>query len=115
MQRDFELYLWDIVTAIHNIQSFVVGLTFEQYLENRKTQLAVERSFEIIGEALKQANSYFPGRLSTVVGASNAMRFRDRLAHGYFALQQDIVWNIIHGELPTLLASVTPLLSRQDS
>jgi uncharacterized protein with HEPN domain len=115
MQRDFELYVWDIVTAIQNIQGFVVGLTFEQYLADRKTQLAVERSFEIIGEALKQAHSHFPGRLSTVVGVSNAMRFRDRLAHGYFAVQQDIVWNIIQVELPTLLATLKPLLKQQDS
>jgi uncharacterized protein with HEPN domain len=110
MLRDFEFYLSDIANAITDIQIFTAGITFEQYLTNRMVQRAVERSFEIIGEALKQAEQNFPGRLHSSPEFSLAIRFRDRLAHGYFTIKQQIVWDIIENELPSLQKAIADLM-----
>jgi uncharacterized protein with HEPN domain len=112
MRRDFEFYLWDVSEAITDIQTFIAGMTFEQYLNNRMAQRAVERSFEIMGEALKQAEQNFPGQSGHLPGFSNAIRFRDRLAHGYFAIKQEIVWDVIQHELPQLQEAVRARLPK---
>jgi uncharacterized protein with HEPN domain len=110
MRRDFEFYLWDVTAAISDIQTFVADMSFDQYLANRMVQRAVERSFEIVGEALKQADQHYPGQLVGLPDFTLAVRFRDRLAHGYFTIKQEIVWDIIHQELPPLHEAITALL-----
>jgi uncharacterized protein with HEPN domain len=110
MQREFGFYLWDVDAAISDILSFTAGMTFEQYDANRMVQRAVERSFEIVGEALKQAEKNFPGKLDSLPNYSLAARFRDRLAHGYFTIRQELVWEIIHEELLPLQKAVKVLL-----
>jgi uncharacterized protein with HEPN domain len=111
MQRDLEAYLWDISHSTDQIQRFVAGLTFEQYLADELVQSGVERKFEIIGEAIKQANQLFPGRLDSLPSLSNYARFRDRLAHGYFAIKQQMVWDAIQDDLPPLQKAVAQLMS----
>jgi uncharacterized protein with HEPN domain len=111
MQRDLEAYLWDIAHSIEQIHLFIGRLTLEEYLTNQLVQSAVERKFEIIGEAMKQATRLFPGRLDSLPGLSNYARFRDRLAHGYSDIKQQIVWDAIQDDLPPLQKAVALLLS----
>ena len=54
MHRDARGYLWDIAQAGEDIAAFTAGLDAEAFLENRMVRAAVERQFEIIGEALSQ-------------------------------------------------------------
>ncbi|QMV18556.1 DUF86 domain-containing protein [Granulicella sp. 5B5] len=110
MQRDLEAYLWDIFNAIEQVERFVAGLTFEAYLDSELPQAGVERKFEIIGEAIKQASQHFPGRLDTLPNLSNFARFRDRLAHGYATIKQEIVWEAIQDDIPPLKQAVAKLL-----
>ena len=51
-ERDFRLYLSDILDSGHAIQEFVKGLSFEEFCKDRKTYSAVIREFEVIGEAV---------------------------------------------------------------
>ena len=69
MQHDLEAYLWDISHSIEQITAFIAGLTIDDYLANELVQSAVERKFEIIGEAIKQANHRFPGKARYPAGA----------------------------------------------
>jgi uncharacterized protein with HEPN domain len=112
MQRDLEAYLWDISHSIEQIQLYVAGQSFDQYLANELVQSGVERKFEIIGEAMKQASQLFPGRLNSLPDLSNYAGFRDRLAHGYFNVRHQIVWDAIFIDLPLLQKAVALLLSK---
>jgi hypothetical protein len=56
MQRDLRAFLWDAVEAANDIQKFVNGITADGYSRNPMLKAAVERKFEIIGEALRQAS-----------------------------------------------------------
>lgn len=111
MQRDLEAYFWDISHSIEQIQMYVSGISFEQYLANELIQSGVERKFEIIGEAIKQASQLFPGSLDSLPDLSRYAGFRDRLAHGYFNIRQQIVWDAIHIDLPLLYEAVKLLMN----
>jgi uncharacterized protein with HEPN domain len=113
MQRDLCGYLWDVVRAIDDITSFTSALSFEQYLQNRLVQAAVERKLEIVGEALKEAIKFYPDVRASISNISNVIGLRDRLAHGYLTLDQEILWNIIEVDLPILVATVKKLAAAQ--
>jgi len=61
MRRNLRAYLWDIERAAHNIQSFSAGKGLGDYQNDRMLRAAVEREFEIIGEALAQGPAPLPG------------------------------------------------------
>ena len=76
---------------------------------------AVERKFEIIGEALSQLLRSFPdfrGRISLV---ADIIAFRNQLVHGYATVRDDMVWEISQVYLPQLHAEVTQLLTELDA
>jgi uncharacterized protein with HEPN domain len=54
MQHEVRKYLFDVAQAASDIQEFTRNLTYAQYSTDTKTQAAVERKFEIIGEALNR-------------------------------------------------------------
>jgi uncharacterized protein with HEPN domain len=55
-------YLWDMLDSARTVQDFVAGLRFEEFLRDRKLQLAIERCAEIIGEASRRVSSEFKER-----------------------------------------------------
>jgi uncharacterized protein with HEPN domain len=65
MGRDPKVYLWDAKTAADAIADFVAGRTFEQYKSDLLLRSAVERQFEIVGEALNQLSRVAPGSAPT--------------------------------------------------
>ena len=77
------------------IQSFVNGMSFEAYLSDEKTRLAVERSFEIIGEALNRSYKLDPEAVDSVTDCRKIISFRNILAHCYDSIEDRIVWGII--------------------
>ena len=110
MLRSVSSYLWDIANAIEHIDEFVNGLDEDAFKSNILVQSAVERQFEIIGEAMKQAEKYFPGSMTSLPKFKAAIAFRDRLAHGYFNIDPDVPWRAIFEELPALKEAVTKIL-----
>jgi len=70
-------------------------MTFSDYLEDEKTQAAVERKFEIIGEACVRLREQAPDVFSEIPSASQIMGFRNRLIHGYDNVDDAIVWDVI--------------------
>lgn len=101
-------YLGHILEAIDNIQEYTAGLDRAGYLADKKTRDAVIRNLEVVGEAcnnIARHHSHFAGRHPDVPW-NFAYEMRNALAHGYFKIDQDIVWRTIQTDLPRLKAAV---------
>lgn len=99
-RRDVD-FLGDINEAMGMIRFYTKGLTYRKFLEDRKTQDAVVRNFEIIGEAAKNISASFKTDNPDIPWKKLA-GLRDKLIHFYFGIDFKIVWNIIRKELPAL-------------
>lgn len=75
---------------------------------------AVERKFEIIGEALSQAERLYPELRGLVENSQQIIAFRNRVIHGYASLENRLVWSIVEVYLQPLLNQVETLLADID-
>ncbi|MCX5809996.1 MAG: DUF86 domain-containing protein [Proteobacteria bacterium] len=108
-ERQILDYLNDILESISDIKEFVVGIDYENFLRDKKTSKAVIRSLEIIGEAAK--NIPEPLRNSQKeIPWQEIMGMRNKLAHEYFGVDLDIVWQSIHEDVSPLEAAVKEML-----
>ncbi|MCB0155366.1 MAG: DUF86 domain-containing protein [Anaerolineae bacterium] len=94
-------FLADIREAIRRIDKYVDGLNYDAFLADTKTQDAVVRNLEIIGEAVKNVSEELRWNYPAVPWKELA-GLRDKLIHHYFGVNFDIVWNIITEELPDI-------------
>jgi len=108
-QRRDSDYLGDIREAMERIIAYTTDLSYEQFLNDSKTQDAVIRNLQVIGEAAKKlsipvrrANPYIPWR--------EMAGMRDKIVHDYFGVNYEIVWTVARDQLPTLLLQITSLL-----
>ena len=85
-------------------------MTFEAYRIDRKTQAAVERKFEVIGEALNRLSRIDADLLATITNYRSIISFRNILAHGYDTIEDRVVWGIIETDLEQLLHDAIRLL-----
>ncbi len=107
-RRDKE-YLADVVEAAQRIVSYTAELSYEEFLADRKTQDAVLRNLQVMGEAVKklsapvkQAHPHLPWK--------QMAGMRDKVVHDYFGINYDIVWALAKQELPALLPSLAAIL-----
>ena len=107
-------YLFDIVEACRLLDEFVTGKTLADYHADALLRSAVERQFEVIGEALRLAIRDDPTLAGAVTHCRRIIAFRNRLIHGYAAVLNDVVWGVVEADLPTLRAEVTRLLEDQE-
>jgi uncharacterized protein with HEPN domain len=98
-----------ILAAIHDIETNTAGLTLVEFRDNRFRQLGVERCLEIISEAsrhipdgLKEARPEIPWRRIADMG--------NRIRHAYHAVDSDIIWEIVTGELRELRAAIEAMI-----
>lgn len=103
--------LKDIQEAIQRIESYAGGMSYEDFLGDIKTQDAVIRNIEIIGEAVKGVSEAARETLTSIPWR-NIAGMRDRLIHDYFGVNLDIVWQVASQELPHL---ATALMEDVDS
>jgi uncharacterized protein with HEPN domain len=102
MQRDQRAYLWDIKEAAEAIQGFTENKTYEDYTNGLMLRSAVERQFEVIGEALNQLSRIDSELVSLIPDAPQIIAFRNLLIHGYAAVNDLTVWRTIEDSLPDL-------------
>ncbi len=106
---DDRAFLLHIRDALREVREFVDGEDYESFLENRMVQNAVMRSFEVVGEAARRVSPAFreahpevPWRLMG--------DFRNKLIHGYFALDLEVIWKTATEDAPMLLAQIEGLV-----
>jgi uncharacterized protein with HEPN domain len=110
MQRDPRAFLWDVREAALAIQTFTAGMDVTSFESDAMAQAAVERKFEVIGEALNQLAKTDATLAARVPKLPQIVAFRNQLIHGYATVNVGTVWNIAQTALPDLIAAVQELL-----
>ena len=97
-------YLQHILQAIERINRYVGNISMDEFLQDEKTQDAVIRNFEIIGEASRNIEHYHSDFATAhpEVPWGIAYEMRNALVHGYFMVDMEIVWKTIQNELPDM-------------
>jgi uncharacterized protein with HEPN domain len=95
----------DIQEATQRIVTYTAGLTYGAFLRDTKTQDAVIRNLEIIGEATKNLSAELRVEYPDLPWKGMA-GVRDRLIHDYFGVNLDIVWQIATAELPEVAVQI---------
>lgn len=111
MQRDPRAFLWDAREAALAIQTFTIGMNAATYAANEMAQAAVERKFEIIGEALNQLAKSDAALAARIPDLPQIVAFRNQLIHGYATVNASTVWNVAQNALPPLVDVVQALLN----
>lgn len=109
-------YLRHILDAIERISRYVGDMDEVAFLNDSKTQDAVIRNFEIIGEASRNIERYH-SQFAAEHGHlpfGFAYEMRNALAHGYFKVDLQIVWKTIHVSLPELHQQIRQLLDEMN-
>ena len=109
MPRDVRLYLDDMLEAVTKIRDYTTGMDYDTFINDPKTQDAVVRNLEIIGEAA--------GRLpedmriaAPEIEWRKIVALRNILAHEYFGVSLPVVWDIVQNKLDALESSSQKLL-----
>jgi uncharacterized protein with HEPN domain len=107
-------YLFDILQACNLLRQFIAGKTFDDYTTDPMLRSAVERQFEIIGEALNQAIRLDPNLKARISNTSRIIAFRNLLIHGYASIADEVVWGVLEANLATLYREVEILLKEEN-
>jgi uncharacterized protein with HEPN domain len=113
MQLESKKYLFDIKQAAGLLTDFTRGKTFTDYQGDPLLKSAVERQFEIIGEALTRLARLDPETASRISEYRRIIAFRNILIHGYAQIDERLVWGVLEARLPTLAQEVNSLLEEQ--
>jgi len=114
MDNNIKTWLYDISTAINEIESFFIDRPkrYADYIKDLRTKRAVERNIEIIGEAMNRIIKH-----DNTINVSNARKIvetRNRIIHGYDTISDEAIWSIVINHLPKLKSEVETLLSENN-
>jgi len=107
-RSDADLLL-DMLEAARRAMQYCSGLDYSRFLSDTMVQDAVVRNIEILGEATKNLSDNIRVQMPDVRWQSIA-GMRNRLIHQYFGVNWDIVWTVVHDELPALVAELAAVL-----
>jgi len=107
--RDWRDRIRDILDAIAEIQKFTRGLDYESFRNDDKSIRAVEMNFIIIGEAANQIPEEIEEKYPAIPW-SLMCAMRNRIVHVYFKVDERLMWDTIHNDLPPLIPELEKLL-----
>lgn len=110
MERDGRAFLDDVRLAAEAIESFTEGKTLDDHLASALMRSAVERQFEIVGEALNQLGKVDPALADRFPQRRRLIDFRNILAHGYTKVDDGIVWQAVQLNIPQIHRTAVELL-----
>ncbi len=108
--RDFKPFLKDILNSIISIEEFIKSMTYTELIEDDKTSSAVLRKLEVIGEATKHIPENIRSKYPQIPWNAVA-GLRDKLIHGYFEVDYNLVWGILKKRLPELKQVIKKIMN----
>ena len=113
MDNEIKTWLYDILQSIIEIEGYFESIPrkFENYQKDIKTKRAVERDIEIIGEAVNRIRK--KDKEFAINNADKIVGTRNRIAHGYDKISDDLIWSIIINHLPKLKEEIQKLLFQE--
>lgn len=108
-QREIRDYLQDILETIDLAEQFVAGLTFAEFQNDQKTVFAVIRAIEVIGEATKSIPQSLRDQYPEIPWRGFT-GMRDKLIHGYFGVDLEVVWDTVQQDLSVLRPVIVQML-----
>jgi uncharacterized protein with HEPN domain len=113
MNNDIKTWLYDILNAIMEIESFFQDTPkeFNIYQADIRTKRAVERNIEIVGEAMSRIL-----KVDNTISISNSrliVDLRNRIIHGYDSVSDEIIWSVVVKYLPILQTEIESLLTQE--
>lgn len=113
MPRNDLLYLEDMLTSAEKVERYTEGLSLEAFMGSDMVVDATLHNLEIIGEAAKGVSSELKQRHPQIDWRGMA-RFRDILAHHYFGVKLETVWDVVENEIPPLISVLRHLVEGED-
>ncbi len=114
MQLKVRACLEDVRLAAELILRFTANKSLSDYENDVLLRSAVERQFEIIGEAINRMRRVDPNIIDSLPQSLRIIAFRNILIHGYDVVENTIVWEVVQNNLSPLLRHVQGLLSTQE-
>jgi uncharacterized protein with HEPN domain len=111
-ERD-EFFIRSIFEEIEKIENFVKDTTFQTFLNDEKLQYAVYKVFENIGEASKNISMETKIKYPEIPWKEMA-KFRDKLAHSYFGIDIERVWETVQKDVPIIKHGITKLIIKEE-
>lgn len=113
-ELDTRAFLFHILHEAEFITDLVSRISYDEFGTNLEHRYALVRSLEIMGEAAKNIPDEFCA-LHPEIPWKAIIRNRDKLIHGYFVVDYDVVWDTVTNDVPPLLDAVSILLGRMRS
>jgi len=110
MPRDDAAWLMDMLLACQKVARYTDGMSFTQFTRDERTQDAVFRSLEIIGEAARNVSAVTQSQCRDVPW-TQIISFRNRLIHGYFEINLEVVWQIATTDVEPLAQQLSEVVS----
>jgi uncharacterized protein with HEPN domain len=108
-ERNFLIFLHDIIDNIHRIERFTQGISFDAFRDDEKTYFATIQCIEIIGEAAKHipqsVRADYPG-----IPWNDVAGMRDKLIHSYFGTDPGRVWMVVTDDIPVLKPQIEAVI-----
>ena len=107
--RNWRMYIQDMIEFGERVVSYTEGLGRDAIVADSRTYDATLRNIELIGESA----THVPEELCeahTAIPWRNMIGARNRVAHGYLGIDDDVIWDIIHTEIPALPSKLRNLL-----
>ncbi len=110
MTNEAKKRLLDALAACRAIEEFTAGIDFTAYAADAMRKAAVERKFEILGEALNRAEESERGLTERLPEIRRIIGMRNRIIHGYDGVDDEIVWDTVQTKIPNLFRQLSVIL-----
>ena len=110
MRRDARKYLDDIAHAARLIAQFTAKRDYGEFTADAMLRAAVEREFEIIGEAITQLAKLDESLAARISDRRRIVAFRNILIHGYADVDPRVVWSVVENDIPVLRLEIDALV-----